>query len=429
MAGGTRCYSCMKEIKRFHKPHTCPECKRAFCSNCFKYEHPIKKNVTVCLNCHRHTTEEMKRQDRDVIHNFHDRYYKPVEQRKPITYFQPKSQVDGSVPHFKSKFGFTDPIDLELEKRWKGLSFDGDSSHVPTDQELRDQLQHLKGDRGQEGSPVSHKQGVSQDLPPPKTASEEANNLMQQAKDENALEGNREEKSESVDHESGNGEDRENSALGDVAKVKPDKYGLPPSNHGDDIDPNMISSMIRGAQKEVEEEEKKKKLDRDFISEAERKLGIIKGLDQRDKGSHSNTAEEFKFKWMATNDDYTNLGVGGDSGDEDVEIQKLIEQMVEESKLEQNLEAIEMNPVTKDTGIKEPAQPKPQGAVAQLPSNTSSGISYPADDLPWCCICNDDAAILCRDCDNDLYCMRCFKQGHEQFNMYNHHYDLFDAVS
>jgi hypothetical protein len=30
----------------------------------------------------------------------------------------------------------------------------------------------------------------------------------------------------------------------------------------------------------------------------------------------------------------------------------------------------------------------------------------------WCCICNEDGHLRCEDCDLDVYCSSCFKQGH-----------------
>jgi hypothetical protein len=30
----------------------------------------------------------------------------------------------------------------------------------------------------------------------------------------------------------------------------------------------------------------------------------------------------------------------------------------------------------------------------------------------WCIICQDDATVECVGCDGDLYCAKCWKEGH-----------------
>lgn len=34
------------------------------------------------------------------------------------------------------------------------------------------------------------------------------------------------------------------------------------------------------------------------------------------------------------------------------------------------------------------------------------------DEDIWCCLCNDDADLKCLDCDEDLFCNRCYKLTH-----------------
>lgn len=37
-------------------------------------------------------------------------------------------------------------------------------------------------------------------------------------------------------------------------------------------------------------------------------------------------------------------------------------------------------------------------------------------ELPWCILCNNDAAVRCMDCGGDLYCISCSKEVHNGFD-------------
>lgn len=49
---------------------------------------------------------------------------------------------------------------------------------------------------------------------------------------------------------------------------------------------------------------------------------------------------------------------------------------------------------------------KQSKAKSNLPKYTDEDIDS------WCCICNEDGEVKCVDCDNDIYCQKCWREGH-----------------
>ena len=51
-------------------------------------------------------------------------------------------------------------------------------------------------------------------------------------------------------------------------------------------------------------------------------------------------------------------------------------------------------------------KPSKKLAKTNLPTYTNEEIDS------WCIICNDDATVRCSGCDDDLYCAKCWREGH-----------------
>lgn len=242
----------------------------------------------------------------------------------------------------------------------------------------------------------------------------------------------------------------------------------------DKISQVEIKKVMEAAQKEMEQEEKERKDIDQFISEASKQLGELRGTGHSDTESDCEVRSKLEhrqdlepqhrldFSWdhfggsgcLSSRERSTDSGLeetaarqlgitlSGSSGrlDSDDEVAGLIEQTMAEVALDHNLEEKGLNAY-----LDVPGKPAISSKSSEKGGATASGVggacaaatNYPMtsgweagpDDLPWCCICNSDAHIRCFDCDNDLYCTQCFSEGHEQFGLFDHKYAPFDPSS
>ena len=130
---------------------------------------------------------------------------------------------------------------------------------------------------------------------------------------------------------------------------------------------------------------------------------------------------------------FTGSGAFASGSDDDVEeaAQQLLKRMMAEAALDEKLEDIGYVEPRKKTESKDAGSTKPEGssvgaaAAVGYWGGGGGGGGEGEEDLPWCCICNNDATIRCHDCDGDLYCTQCFSEGHQQFGLYDHRYGAF----
>ncbi|KAF4520016.1 hypothetical protein B566_EDAN007164 [Ephemera danica] len=136
----------------------------------------------------------------------------------------------------------------------------------------------------------------------------------------------------------------------------------------------------------------------EWQKEIEARLARLKGMDEIKENPESEVMEaeptdaESMLKQISSQ-----IGTVPDEADEESEL-KIVNKILAEVALAEKLGVDNNEECSEDESISETME----------------------DELPWCCICNEDATLRCPGCAGELYCSRCFKEGHDVCDMSDH---------
>ncbi|XP_071600845.1 abscission/NoCut checkpoint regulator [Heliangelus exortis] len=408
-----RCYGCASKFSVFKKECGCKNCGRLFCSACLGFSAVVPRcgntQQKVCKQCHGKLTGEGS-QSSSAKWSPPENYKKRVaafeaqqnqlkeQQRttaKPsgqkCSRYKGLSKEDRAIAERLERLREerkpkSIPTQAEIEARLAALKEDS-WGPVPSTQEMEDRLAVLQG----RDPPSLAPRPVHQ---PPDTRSlvQQTNDLLTQLSEEVAID----EHYRPRVQPQGVG----SQILNDLNRESEDC--ICPA----DLDAKQLeeekNKLLAEAAAELREENTRK----EKILQIAKRLAALRGEDPEKV-----TLETYSLP---------------DSDEEVAEeeaIHRVLKQLTEEAALD---EASGFNILPDQTTLPGPSQENPHKKAKQktqaLATTALSGADgSEEDELPWCCICNEDATLRCHGCDGDLYCQRCFREGHDEFDLKDHH--------
>ncbi|XP_068961854.1 abscission/NoCut checkpoint regulator [Petaurus breviceps papuanus] len=389
-----RCYGCAVKFTLFRKECACKNCGRAFCSNCLSFSAAVPRfgntQQKVCKPCH----EALSRGPSEASVS---KWSPPENYKKRVAALEAKQK-------FIAPQGVVRPQGLSQEdqviaKRLEKLRQETKPKVVPSQAEIEARLAALRDEpRGPIPSTeeVETRLAVLQGRLPPcqaprpvhqppdtRTQAQQAEDLLTQLAAEVAID-------ESCDQETPpSGVSLQN----DLNRESPRGWNIGPSEMAHQQLEGEKGRLLAEAAAEIREENTRQ----ERILAVAKRLAVLRGLDPEGV-----TLQNYHFP--------------DSDEDEEEAIQRVLQQLTEEAALDQasgfNIPAKQVPPPQ--------AQPK-----AKAQARAPRAESEMAEELPWCCICNEDATVRCYGCDGDLYCPRCFREGHDAFERKEHRTSVY----
>uniref|UniRef100_A0A8C0GWP6 Zinc finger FYVE-type containing 19 n=1 Tax=Chelonoidis abingdonii TaxID=106734 RepID=A0A8C0GWP6_CHEAB len=384
-----RCYGCASKFTVFRKECGCKNCGRAFCSGCLGFSALVPRygntQQKVCKQCHGELSRGVS-QTSTVRWSPPENYKKRVAaleakqnqltglQKGPVkpqggagSRYQGLSKEDRAIAERLERLKEETkpksiPSQAEIESRLAALK-DDPRKPIPSTQEMEDRLAALQG----RALPSKTPRPVHQP-PDTRTQVQQSDDLLTQLAEEVAID---------ESYSPGTLNDLNRRSEGGISTA--------------DLDPKQLeeekNKLLAEAAAELREENTRE----EKILEVAKKLAALRGQDPEKV-----TLEDYKLP---------------DSDEELTEeeaIQRVLKQLTEEAALDEA------------SGFNIPIQAPTATASAKKSIPIAKAEDSDEEELPWCCICNEDATLRCHDCDDDLYCQRCFREGHDEFDRKEH---------
>ncbi|CAH1264278.1 ZFYVE19 [Branchiostoma lanceolatum] len=455
-----KCYRCATKFGLFKKEVGCPRCGFAFCSKCVSKAVVLPGQQTassVCIKCHDEVTRRLEKHAAAS-----DRSHTAAA-TPPL----PGGSVQGGFPAGSK--------DREIAERLQRLKEDRKPARIPTEQEMAARLEALKGT---DKPPPSQQditdrlailQGKDPAAPQPsssrtqkRTDVERVDGLLNQIGEEVSLDN----RTDGVAQE---GEENDLGKEGHSWGL-PTSSGLPTNIPAQSDDPEnatgIQSTDLEEAARRQEEEVNNlmtqaqaelgaEQAGRQRTQELAHRLDRLKGLDNltgllmnlvssqnpfvinKNKGLFISdwdviVAASQLSSWFQLVADWEPLvqsweghfgwGDGAhskwDSDEDEAETtRRILQQALEEDKLDEKVKASGFADLL---GQNKGKGTKAQDAARSTRQKLVAEDSDSDEELPWCCICNQDATLRCHGCDDDLYCRRCYREGHDRMDIEDH---------
>ncbi|XP_043840915.1 abscission/NoCut checkpoint regulator isoform X3 [Dromiciops gliroides] len=381
-----RCYGCAVKFTLFRKECGCKNCGRAFCSNCLPFSAAVPRfgnaQQKICKSCHEALTRgpsEAGVSKWSPPENYKKRVAALEARQKlvaPQSMVRPQglSQEDQVIAKRLEKLRQETkpkvvPSQAEIEARLAALR-DEPRHPILSAEEMEDRLAVLQG-----RAPPSQAPRPVHQPPDTRTQVQQAEDLLTQLAAEVAID-------ESCDQETpAPGVSLQN----DLNRDSPRGWNIGPAEVARQQLEGEKGRLLAEAAAELREENTRQ----DRILAVAKRLAVLRGLDPEGV-----TLQNYHFP--------------DSDEDEEEAIQRVLQQC----------------PHPKSNLRRGPSASHPAASL-QAPAVAPQVESEEEVELPWCCICNEDATVRCYGCDGDLYCPRCFREGHDAFERKEHRTSVY----